>query len=146
MASPDSIWLAGPREVSISRSVTGFMSGRSVTLLVFLAAAARAGIVASHFRLVAAHGPRRRVVAAGARRHRWSAFAACSGSGETRQRRFRARLVHRDLLRLARLPHFGRARFAGRLHDRPEPPEVAHDLVVDALLHGLEEREALLLV
>src|SRR5262245_4068983 len=122
-----------------------------MAFLVLLPAAARTRVVAADLWLVASYRLRDRIVAANARR-----LLLWLGSGKrARLRRLRPRRTqHRHGLRPGivenqrRRPARGRASGDRSLfvEDRPEPPEVADDFLVDPLLHRLEEREALLLV
>src|SRR5919198_603871 len=120
-----------------------------MTLLVLLPTAARTRIVPPDLRLLAAHRLYD-VVAADARRLR-SARArwrrrGCGGSrrAEHRCRRgFGRRIVHDDRRAARRRTTNLRRLFR---QNRPQPPEIADDLLVDALFHRLEQREALFLV
>src|SRR5262249_27082855 len=125
---------------------------RPVALLVFLSAAARTWIVAPDLRLLTAHGLDARIVAADARRrlrargpgrrHRVRRRSRCP---EHRRRGcFGARIVQDQRRAPRRRPSW--RRHVALAENRPQPPEVAHDLLVHALLHRLEEREAFLLV
>src|SRR5216683_6134410 len=124
-----------------------------MALLVLLSAPARARLVAADLRLVAPHRLGRRVVTADpgrllrARRPERAGLRRLSAPASEDRRRFSGRIVEDQRRRPA---WRGSAR---RLHgrglvvqDRAQPPEVADDLLVDAILHRLEELEALLLV
>src|SRR4051794_26253030 len=119
-----------------------------MALLVLLAAAARTRIVAADFGFVALdlldH-----VVAAGARRarsvrarRRRAGRVAAAATAERPERRGGRRLVHGDLWRPTRRRRADRWRRRSGVaalvgHDRREPPQVADDLLFDAILHRL---------
>src|SRR5215831_18689111 len=127
----------------------------SMAFLVFLAAAAGTGIVPPDLRLLAAHGLDRGIVAADTR---WllRTRRARRGSGAGRQRPRRAEHRRRGGLgaRIVEDERRAALRLAPRCRDRrplalengPQPPQVADDLLVDPLLHRLEQLEAFLLV
>src|SRR5690606_31320064 len=124
----------------------------SVALLELLATAAPAGIVATNLRLVATHRLDGGVVAAGARRARGRAgdrsglhaggrrTSAAVGEGRRASRWSRRCGQGADVSGAT-----GR-RSAGPADNGTQPPEIPHHLVVDPILHRLEEREALFLV
>src|SRR6185312_7113403 len=122
----------------------------SMALLVFLAAAARARVVASDLRLIAAHGLDDRVVAADARRlavrcgRRGDRRAG--GARERRRRLFRGSAQNQRLARTH--GHAARQRRLGAFfrNHGTQPPQELDGLLVDAAPHVLEEIEALLLV
>src|SRR5437016_5392538 len=125
-----------------------------MALLVFFPAAAGARIVAAHLRLVAADRLLHRVVAAVARRlldarrprRRHRVRRRRSRRAEHRRGRGLGGGIVEDERRatLRRTAHDGRGGLFAQ--DRPQPPEVADDLLVDAILHRLEQLEAFLLV
>src|SRR5690349_6558995 len=129
--------------------------GGPVALLVFLPAAARARIVASDFRPLMADRLHRRIVAADSRRlllrggrarRRGGRRAGRSRRTEHRRGRgFGARIVE-DQRRAALRCTTDRRRRRFLAQHRPQPPQVADDLLVDAILHRLEQLEAFLLV
>src|SRR5262249_36208626 len=89
------------------------------------------------------------VVAADARRLRSPGGTAarrrllCPFGGTKRRGRSRIRAANQ---RQRRTGSLDRPRLRLFAHHRAEPPEIADDLLVDALLHPLEQVEALLLV
>src|SRR6266566_1339460 len=127
------------------------LRSRAVALLVLLAAAARAGLIASDLRLFAPDGLDH-VVAARPRGVRSLGFAAIGGlprrsgrSGASRSReggnrRFGGWLVHRDW---RGAPWHG-TRSRGRLfvHHGTKPHDVADHFFLDPVLHVSEEIEA----
>ena len=129
------------RPSSERECVTGAgVTAGPVALLVLLAAAARAGVVAADLGLVAPHRLDRRVVAADARRaRRPSAPRGAELAGRRRRRRRRLLGVAERQLRRPRRRRGAAAR-PGRPAappspvsiDRPQPPQVADDLLVDA--------------
>ena len=126
----------------------------AVALLVFLAAAARARIVAADLRLVAPHRLHRRIVAADARR----LLARCGRAAPAAA--VSAPATAAAPKRPTPAPPPGRSGSAARgaapaaaarrrgaafvVEHRPQPPQVADDLLVDALLHRLEQRRSFL--
>src|SRR5436190_6204925 len=123
----------------------------SVTLLVLLPAPARARVVPAHLRLIVAERRHLGVVAADARGLPRCASAAAAEIGHLRSRAAECR--HR--FGRAAAENQGRPRATdrtrrGRLlaiaHDRPQPPHVADDFLVDPFLHRLEEGEAFFFV
>src|SRR6516162_4450076 len=130
----------------------GWSRRRPMALLVFLAAAARARIVAADFWFVASDRLDD-VVSADARRLR-SASRSRRPPGprcrrvrtEDRARgRFARRIIHDERRPAWRCPS-GCGHSRAFVQDRPQPPQVANDLFVDALLHSLKEIEAFFLV
>src|SRR5882672_7238685 len=126
------------------------LCSRSVTFLVFLAAPAGTRIVAADLGLVAPDGLRDGVVAADPGR---LLLLGARRAERARRRRMRARAdqhrLRRRVVQDQRGPaRRGTARRRGGLfvQDRPQPPEIPDDLLVDAVLHRLEEPEALFLV
>src|SRR5919197_5712742 len=120
-----------------------------MTLLVLLPAAARAWIVASDLRLFATYRLDDVVAADAGRlrtartRGRLRRYRRSRRAEHRRGRRFAGRIVH-DERRAARRGTPNLRRFLAQ--DRAQPPEVADDFFVDALLHRLEQREARFLV
>src|SRR5262245_17639 len=126
-----------------------------MAFLVLLPAAARARIVAAHLWLVAPHGDRLGIVATDPwrpllartrrRRSKRTGFTRLRARAGQRGRgaRLGARIVQ-DERRATRCGTAGDRRFF--VQHRPQPPQVANDLFVDAIFHRLEEIEALFLV
>src|SRR3954469_14105018 len=119
---------------------------RSMALLVLLATATGAGIVPSDLGAVVAHGLDDVIAARASRLRCKRARVRLPCSGPAWQRRGSAGLVQDEGLAATRrlLPR-GRSRllFCG---NRTQPPEVPHDILVDARTHRLEQLEALPLV
>src|SRR5262249_46981281 len=128
-------------------------SRRSVTLFVLFSAPARARIVAADFRSLVPHRFRDGIAAANARtlggRARPRRRRGCRGRPRRAEHRrgggLRSRIVEDERRAPHRLPaHRRRGRFFAQ--HRAQPPEITDDLLVHAILHRLEENEALLLV
>ena len=126
---------------------------RSVALLVFLAAAARAGSLrptfgSSRLTVLITSSPPVRAGAVRCRRHgalpcrRRRRRPAAANAGSARARRL---FVVIGRLRRAVPRHGGSGRRLFVQH-RPQPAQVADDLFLDPRLHVLEQREAFLLV
>src|SRR5262249_40049920 len=118
-----------------------------VTLLVLLPAAARARIVAADPRLIVTKRLDLGVVPANARGlTRRAASTRIGGLRRTAEHRRNvgpaAAQGERRSLPLDRT----RRRLGLVAENRPQPPQIADDLFVDAILHRLEEVEALFLV
>src|SRR5262245_52012447 len=118
-----------------------------MTLLKFLPAATPARIVTADLRLFAPDRLDGRIIAADASRPRTVAAHRRGRRSRRRTRRHagRRRTAAHGQLRWPAwgwLPH-GRRRFAPVVDDRPQPPQVPHDVVFDAFLHRLKQREAL---
>src|SRR5580765_3471434 len=120
-----------------------------VALLELLPAPTPTRIVAADLGFVAPNRLHGRVVAAGARRSGRPAAhrRGRGGRGAHRRRRRCGRATaHRQLGRPARRGLPDRCRRILAANDRTQPPQVPNDVVLDAFLHGLEQREALFLV
>src|SRR5262245_26367324 len=134
--------------LQVAPGTSHVVRSRTVAFLVLLPAPARARIVAADLRFVALHLTDD-VVAAGARRARAGlGRRVAADRAEGRGGRLR-RPAERDLRRPpGRLLGTGRSRHRPALlaRDRREPPQVADDLLLDAVLHRLEEGETLFLV
>src|SRR5215831_17600139 len=121
--------------------------GGAVALLVLLSAPARTRIVAADLGRVVPDRLHGGIVAADARRRprlpRRPERRRCRGRAE-RRRRLLAAAQNQRRPRAPCGPR--RRRFLAPAQDRPQQPQVADDLLIDAILHRLKELEAFPLV